>query len=93
MPFDAEKDKNAFVLSDIFRGVVCNSTKIFLEVRSTAETVKGGSFTLLNATKPDARPRPRNIVNVICQPEDEVIPVKKKLLRPCIALASAVCEV
>ena len=45
----------------------------------------GAPLQLINGLVRSARPPPTDYVNVITS-DDEVFPVKKKLLRPCIAL-------
>ena len=92
LPFDEAADEEAVVVEDTFRGVVNSGTAVGLAINEKAATVKDATcFIVSDMPTITPRPQPRHLVNIITN-DEELIPVKKKLLTPCVSLAAAVCE-
>lgn len=82
---DASAEDEELTLPDHFRGLVDADTQIYVRVDDVAET----QLVVSNLRVKEAAPPPRGIVDVTTG-DGEWFPVKRKLLRPCIALTSAV---
>ena len=78
------------MVEDVIRGLVVSMTAVGVEINQKAATVNG-NFAVVDLPRVQAPPKPRNMVHVITN-DEELIPVKKKLLTPCIRLAAYVCE-
>ena len=79
------EEEDELTVPDHYRGMVEVETRVFLAV----DDVATDTLSLANNVSKAAAPPPKDIVDVTTG-DDEWFPVKKKLLRPCIALTSAV---
>eukprot|EP00939_MAST-03C_sp_MAST-3C-sp1_P002307 g2307.t1 len=90
VPFDADEDARRITMYETLRGLVRARTQIF--VRKDANALSANAqFVLENAAVPEEREKPRHTME-LCTTDDETVPVKKALMRPCIKLASVVLE-
>lgn len=80
------EEEDDMILPDYYIGIVDAETRVYLEVD---EAVCKSTLIIEGAVSKEASPPLKNIVNVTTS-DDEIFPVKTKLLRPCLALTSAV---
>jgi hypothetical protein len=80
---DAESD---FELADDYRGLVDDSTVVLLRQGGNSDVL------FLDGINVASTPPPRAVTNVVTirTYDDELFPVKRRLLRPCISLTSVV---
>ena len=83
---EEEEARGELVLPDNYRGMVEAETRVFLRVDDVCADTLELSGLVAKATAPPAK----DIVDVTTGADGEWFPVKKKLLRPCIALMAAV---
>ena len=74
------------MVPDNYRGLVEAETRVFLKV----DDVCSESLELEGLLSKAKAPPPKDIVDVTTGADGEWFPVKKRLLRPCLALTSAV---
>eukprot|EP00501_MAST-03F_sp_TOSAG23-6_P002554 GSMAST32.ASY1.ANO1.2694.1 assembled CDS len=89
-----ELESTSLNVDDAHRGIICETTQFYVRKHPTALTATL-NFTTINDAAIIKRRVRRDMVNLMTTEEDgysELVPVKKKLIRPCIALAAAVCE-
>uniref|UniRef100_A0A7S2S150 Cytochrome b5 heme-binding domain-containing protein n=1 Tax=Rhizochromulina marina TaxID=1034831 RepID=A0A7S2S150_9STRA len=79
------QDEDDLTFPDYFRGVVDVESMIYLKVDHSARD----TMHLMDLVQRAEAPPATDVVDVTTA-DDEYFPVKKKLLRPCIALTSAV---
>jgi hypothetical protein len=81
-------DDHDLALPDHYRGVVDASTEIFVAV-DDVEASATARLVLVDSRPMPQTPPPKDIVHILTN-DLEVFPVKRRLLRPCIALTAVV---
>ena len=90
VPWDEEEDEDALVVKDTVRGLVdSKETRIF--VIKDEKAVTGKNFRLKNEARRVKTRKPRHMIELLTS-DELIVPVKKKLMRPCITLTSSVLE-
>lgn len=90
VPWDEEEDEDALVVKDTVRGLVdSKETRIF--VIKDKNAVTGKNFRLKNEARRVKTRKPRHMIELLTS-DELIVPVKKKLMRPCITLTSSVLE-
>ena len=90
IPFDEDEDEDALVVKDTIRGLVdSKETRIFVVKDEKAVTSK--NFRLENEARRVKTRKPRHMIELLTS-DELTVPVKKKLMRPCITLTSSVLE-
>ena len=84
----AAADDDALTVVETFRGLVTADTVVYLR-HDDSFGMGADVFELVDAAPRPAGPPPRGMVDVTTS-DEELFPVKRKLLRPCIKLTSAV---
>ena len=85
---DDAADDDALTVVETFRGLVTADTVVYLR-HDDSFGMGADVFELVDAAPRPAGPPPRGMVDVTTS-DEELFPVKRKLLRPCIKLTSAV---
>ena len=90
VPWDEDEDEDALVVKDTIRGLVdSKETRIFVIKDEKAVTSK--NFRLKNEARRVKTRKPRHMIELLTS-DELTVPVKKKLMRPCITLTSSVLE-